>query len=409
MPYKLAYCENRLLGETSSLIFLLSISAHTNFHTARFFISMRVPQFDLTNQIEQIQAEILTAIKNVMSHRQFILGPEVEALEKDLSGYCDARHAVGVSSGTDALLLALMAIDISPGDEIITTPFTFFATAGVIVRLGARPVFVDIESESFNLDAAKVGNAISEKTKAIIPVHLFGRCVSMKPLLRIAKENDLHIVEDAAQALGARTEQGMAGTIGDAGCYSFFPTKNLGAFGDAGMVVTQDEKLFARLKKLRVHGSTEKYKYEEVGGNFRLDTLQAAILQVKLKYLDEWTENRKAHAHTYDSLFESSGISIEKIVPPEIPGENHVFHQYVIRARERDSLRKYLKERDVQTGVYYPLPLHLQPCFQSLGYNQGDFPESEKASNEVLALPMYPELSKEAQEYVVQTILGFYN
>ncbi len=370
---------------------------------------MRVPQFDLTNQVERIQAEIHVAIENVMAHRQFILGPEIEALEKELSDYCGARHAVGVSSGTDALLLALMALNISPGDEIITTPFTFFATAGVIVRLGARPVFVDIEPESFNLDVAKVEEVITEKTKAIIPVHLFGRCVSMEPLLKIAKENDIYIVEDAAQAIGARTDQGIAGAIGDAGCYSFFPTKNLGAFGDAGMVVTQDEKLFNRLKKLRVHGSMEKYVYEEVGGNFRLDTLQAAVLQVKLKYLDEWTTKRRAHALTYDSLLENSGISGDIVAPPEIPGNNHVFHQYVIRARDRDSLRDRLKEKEISTGVYYPLPLHVQPCFRRYGYNRGDFPESERASNEVLALPMFPEITEKAQEYVVQAIRGFYS
>jgi dTDP-4-amino-4,6-dideoxygalactose transaminase len=368
---------------------------------------MRVPLLDLTQQYDQIRDEIHQALEDLMARQQFILGSEVASLEKEMAGYFGVRRAVGVSSGTDALLLALTALGISAGDEVVTTPFTFFATAGVVSRLGARPVFADIEPDTFNIDPAKAEEALTPKTRAILPVHLFGHCASMGPLLKMAKAQGVYLVEDAAQAIGARATQGKAGTIGDAGCFSFFPTKNLGAFGDAGMVVTQNEELGDRLRQLRVHGSTEKYLYEEIGGNFRLDTLQAAVLLVKLKYLDEWTERRRENARTYNALFKESGLSEETIKPPEISA-SHVFHQYVVRARERDVLREFLREREILTGVYYPLSLHLQPCFRDLGYKEGDFPESEKASREVLALPIYPELTRQAQEYVVQTIQEFY-
>ncbi len=369
---------------------------------------MRVPLLDLTQQYDQIRDEIHQVLEDLMARQQFILGPEVASLEKEVAGYCGARCAVGVSSGTDALLLALMALGISPGDEIVTTPFTFFATAGVVARLGARPVFADIEPDTFNIDPAKAEKAITDKTKALIPVHLFGRCASMEPLLEMTEARGFYIVEDAAQAIGAKASQRKAGAIGDVGCFSFFPTKNLGAFGDAGMIVTQDEELGNRLRQMRVHGTAENYLHKEVGGNFRLDTLQAAVLLVKLKYLDEWAARRVENARAYNSLFQEADVSGEDVVTPEIPAESHVFHQYVVRARERDVLREFLRTRDIHTGVYYPLPLHLQPCFRDLGYREGDFPESERASREVLALPIYPELTRQAQEYVVQAIQDFY-
>jgi dTDP-4-amino-4,6-dideoxygalactose transaminase len=369
---------------------------------------MRVQLLDLKEQYKGIRVEIHQAIEDLVVRQEFILGPEVDTFEKQMADYCGVRRAVGVSSGTDALLLALMALDISPGDEVVTTPFTFFATAGVVSRLGAKPVFADIESSTFNIDPAKVEEVVTTKSKAIIPVHVFGRCASMGPLLDLAKEQGLFLVEDAAQAIGATVSNGKAGAIGDAGCFSFFPAKNLGAFGDAGMVVTQDEELGERLRKMRVHGSSEKYRYEMVGGNFRIDTLQAAILSVKLKYLDEWVERRLENARAYNYLFQEAGLLVENIVVPEIPENSHVFHQYVIRAHERDALRAFMGERDISTGVYYPLPLHLQPCFRDLGYKEGDFPESEKACREVLALPIYPELTRQAQEYVVLAIQDFY-
>lgn len=371
-------------------------------------MSMRVPLLDLTEQYKTIQPEIQRVFEDLMSRQQFILGPEVASLENEVATYCGARRAVGVSSGTDALLLALMALGIAPGDEVVTTPFTFFATAGVVSRLGARPVFADIEPDTFNLDPAKAEAALTSKTRAMIPVHLFGRCVSMDPLVELARSRNFFLVEDAAQAIGAKAGHGQAGAIGDIGCFSFFPTKNLGAFGDAGMVITQSEELGERLRQMRVHGSSAKYLYETVGGNFRIDTLQAAVLLVKLKFLDEWTTRRRENARAYQSLFRVSGLAEEEIVTPEIGGKNHVFHQYVVRARDRDALRAFLQKREIFTGVYYPLPLHLQPCFADLGYREGDFPESEKASREVLALPIYPELTRKAQEYVVQSIQDFY-
>ena len=369
---------------------------------------MRVPILDLAVQYKRIRPEIDRAIAAVAERQQFILGPEVGALEENIASFLGAPFAVGVSSGSDALLIALMALGISPGDEVVTTPFTFFATAGAISRLGARPAFADIEVDSFNIDPEKVKSALTAKTKALLPVHLFGRCARMEPLLKLAAENGLSVVEDAAQAIGARGPLGAAGAMADAGCLSFFPTKNLGAFGDAGMVLVKDEKLYRRLRNLRVHGSQAQYTYEALGGNFRIDTLQAAVLLVKLNYLEEWTARRVERARSYHSLLEEAGLATGPIRVPEIPEKEHVFHQYVVRAEKRDELREFLAGREIQTGVYYPLPLHLQPCFAHLGYSEGDFPESERASREVLALPMYPELERSAQEYVVRAISDFY-
>jgi len=369
---------------------------------------MRVPLLDLTEQYQQLKPEIDQALDPLIARQQFTLGPEVASLEKEMSTYCGTRFAIGVSSGTDAILLTLTALGITSGDEVVTTPFTFFATAGVVSRLGAKPVFADIEPDSFNINPEKAKDMITGKTKVILPAHLFGRCASMGLLLELAKDRDISVVEDAAQAIGATVSLGKAGAIGDAGCFSFFPTKNLGAFGDAGMIITKNKELGDRLRKLRVHGEGAQYIHEEVGGNFRLDAIQAAILRVKLNYLDKWGKRRLENARFYNSLFREADLFEKNIVVPETPEGRHVFHQYVIRARKRDALRAYLKEREVQTGVYYPRPLHLQPCFQYLGYREGDFPESEKACHEVLALPIYPELTRKAQEYVVQAIQDFY-
>lgn len=369
---------------------------------------MRVPLLDLTKQFQLIKPEIDSALNTLMGHQQFILGPEVASLEEKMAAYSGTRFAVGVSSGSDALLISLMALGISSGDEVVTSPFTFFATAGVISRLGARPVFADIDPTTFNIDPGKTEDALTAKTKAILPVHLYGRIASMEQLLKLTESKNISLIEDAAQAVGAKSNLGAAGAMGTMGCLSFFPTKNLGAFGDSGMVITNDENLSRRLRNLRMHGSSEQYIYEEIGGNFRLDALQAAVLLVKLKYLDEWTSKRRNNARRYNALFGETNLP-ENITPPETSDDGHSFHQYVIRAKDRDKLRSFLKEREIQTGVYYPLPLHLQPCFKHLGYKEGDFPECERASREVLALPVYPELGEDMQEYVVKTIREFYD
>lgn len=367
----------------------------------------RVPLLDLKTQYATIRAEIREAIDRVCESQYFILGPEVAALEQEVAAFCGVRFAVGVSSGTDALLVALMAVGVGPGDEVITTPYSFFATAGVIVRLGARPVFVDIDPKTFNLDARAVRAKVISRTKAIMPVHLFGRCADMGPILAVAEEYGLSVIEDAAQALGARDGQGRpAGTIGHIGCFSFFPSKNLGAFGDAGMVVTGDEELAERLRVLRVHGGKPKYYHRVVGGNFRLDAIQAAVLRVKLKYLAAWTEARRENAGRYWALFAEMGLSERVLLPEDVPG--HIYNQFVARFPERDRLQAFLKERGVETEVYYPLPLHLQECFRDLGYQLGDFPHAEAAARESLALPVYPELTEAQQRYVVSQISEFY-
>lgn len=369
--------------------------------------AMRVPLLDLKAQYKKLQLEILAALSRVLENQQFILGEEVRALEEEVGAYCGTRFAVGVSSGTDALLAALTALSIGPGDEVITTPFTFFATAGVVARMRARPVFVDIEPDSFNINPKGIERAVGPKTKAIIPVHLFGRCAAMKPLTEIARMKNIAVVEDAAQAIGASSPFGKVGTMGDVACLSFYPSKNLGGFGDGGMVVTQDEGLCERLKRLRTHGSVDNYVHLDVGGNFRLDALQAAVLRVKLRYLDEWTERRREVARRYNALFRETNIAEADVRLP-VADEGHVFNQYVIRAKNRDALQGFLREKDIQSAVYYPVPLHFQPCFKYLGFGKGDFPESERAAQEVLALPIYPEISPEAQEYVVNTIRQFY-
>jgi len=366
-----------------------------------------VPLLDLKAQYSTIRPEINEAIQRVVESQHFILGPDVEGLEREIAAFCNVRSAIGVSSGTDALLAALMAIGIGPGDEVITTTYSFFATAGVIARLGAGPVFVDIDPKSFNLDSGQVAQKITSRTKAIMPVHLFGQCAEMAPIMEIAKDKGIHVIEDAAQAIGARNREGKpAGTIGDIGCFSFFPSKNLGAFGDGGMVVTNDEKLAEIVKVLRVHGGKPKYHHRIVGGNFRLDALQAAVLRVKLKYLTSWTEGRRNNAGRYRLLFEERGLSKYTSVPVDSPG--HIYNQFVVRFPDRDRLQSFLRQKGVETEVYYPVPLHVQECFHSLGYRPGDFPKAETAAREALALPVYPELTEEQKRYVVEKILEFF-
>jgi dTDP-4-amino-4,6-dideoxygalactose transaminase len=368
---------------------------------------MKVPLLDLSAQYAMIRWEIRTAIDRVCESQNFILGPEVSACEREIALFCGADFAVGVSSGTDALLAALMAVGVGPGDEVITVPFSFFATAGVIARLGARPVFADIEADSFNLDPQEIQSKITGRTKAIMPVHLFGRCADMEAISQIAQRHGLAVIEDAAQAIGARDLQGFsAGTIGDIGCFSFFPSKNLGAFGDAGMAVTNNAKLAELLNVLRVHGGKPKYYHKVVGGNFRLDALQAAVLRVKLKYLPLWSEARRQNARRYRELFSHAGLLRHVAVPQDVPG--HIYNQFVIRCAVRNELQGFLRESGIESEIYYPVPLHLQECFADLGYREGQFPRAEAAAREVLALPIYPELSDQQQWYVVDKIAEFY-
>jgi len=375
----------------------------------------KVPFFELTSQFRLIQEEIEAALDDVFKTQQFILGPKVEALEKIIANYCRTQYAIGVASGSDAIFLSLMALGIGPEDEVILPPYTFFATAGSVSRTGATPVFVDIDSDTYNIDPSKIEEKITPKTKAIIPVHLFGQCADMEPLLQIAKTKNLFVVEDAAQALGAEykphpySDGHRAGQLGDIGCFSFYPTKNLGAFGDAGMVVTGNPHWAEKIRLLRVHGSQPKYFHRWIGINSRLDAIQAAILLVKFNHLERWTEERRKRAERYHSLFQDLFSSIHGLQLPTIQYENrHIFHQYVVRVPERDRLRQFLTEEGIGTDIYYPLPLHLQECYSFLKYRRGDFPISEKASEETLALPIYPELTEDQQTIVVERIKAFY-
>lgn len=367
----------------------------------------KVPLLDLRAQYATIRDEVRGVVEQVLESQTFILGPEVDSLEREIAAYTGTSHAIGMSSGTDALLAALMACGVGQGDEVVTTPYSFFATAGVVARLGARAVFVDIDPATFNIDAAAAAQAVSERTRAIIPVHLYGRMADLDPILEVAAEKNIPVIEDAAQAIGSFDEAGRkAGSVGDYGCFSFFPSKNLGAFGDGGCVTTRDADIAERLRMLRVHGSKPKYYHSIVGGNFRLDALQAAVLRVKLKYLDGWTAARRRNADTYRDLFRDAGLDGLVTLPADVPG--HIYNQFVIRAQDRDSLRAHLKEHGIGTEVYYPLPLHMQDCFASWGYSEGDFPEAERAAKETLALPIYPELEPDALSYVVETIASFY-
>lgn len=376
---------------------------------------MKVPFLDLVPQFSSIEEEIKSALNEVFKTQQFILGPQVEALEQTIAQYCQARYAIGVASGSDALLLSLMALGIGPGDEVLLPPFTFFATAGVVSRLGAAPVFVDIDPQTYNIDPYKIEAKITSKTKAIIPVHLYGQCADMDPLLQIAKAKQFFVIEDAAQALGAeywpplRSDAQRAGQIGDLGCFSFFPTKNLGAFGDAGMVVTNNPTWAEKIRILRVHGSQPKYFHKWIGINSRLDAIQAAILFAKFGHLERWTEARQKNAERYRSLLKDLSLSLPGFRLPTIQYKNrHIFHQYVIAVPKRNELRQFLTKEGIGTEIYYPVPLHLQECYSSLDYHPGDFPSSEKAAEETLALPIYPELTEDQQVYVVERINGFY-
>jgi len=363
---------------------------------------MQTPLLDLKAQYAALRDEIHAAIERVVESQQFILGPEVEALEEEVATYSHCRYGVGVSSGTDALLVSLMAIGLQPGDEVITTPYTFFATAGSIARLGARPVFVDIDPQTYNLDPAKLETAITPRTRAIMPVHLFGQMADMDPILVVAERHDLYVIEDAAQAIGAEYKGRRAGSLGHLGCFSFFPSKNLGGFGDGGMVVTNDPDLADRVRLLRGHGARPKYYHKVVGGNFRLDALQAAVLRVKLKHLDAWTAVRQRNAERYRQLFTAAGVDVG--LPCDAGYGRHIYNQFVIRSRRRDALMAHLKAHGVGCEIYYPAPLHLQECFADLGYKVGDFPASEQAAQETLAIPIYPELSEAQQETVVRAV-----
>ena len=357
-----------------------------------------IPLLDLKAQYASIRDEVREAVDRVMDSQHFILGPEVEALEREVAEYCHCGYAVGVSSGTDALLVVLMALDLRPGDEVITSSYSFFATAGAIARLGAIPVFVDIDPATFNIDPARIESAITPKTRAILPVHLFGQMADMDAILRIAAKHNLPVIEDAAQGIGAERSGHRAGSVGDAGCLSFFPSKNLGGAGDGGMVTTNSAELAERVRMLRNHGFKTKYYNELLGGNFRLDALQAAVLRVKLRYLDRWTKARQNNAAQYRHVL-PPGVGL----PTELTGR-HVYNQFVVRHPRRDALIEHLKAQQIGCEVYYPVPLHLQKCFESRGHHSGEFPVSERAAKETLALPIYPELTNEMIRRIARAI-----
>jgi dTDP-4-amino-4,6-dideoxygalactose transaminase len=386
---------------------------------------MQVPLLDLKPQYRPLAAEIQAVIEKVCASQGFILGPAVKELEASVAAYSQCKYGIGVSSGTDALLLALMALEIGPGDEVITCPFTFFATAGTVARAGARPVFCDMDAVSFNLSPATVGTFLTKhcerrggdlinkstggRVKALMPVHLYGQVADMLPLMDLARDYGLRVIEDAAQAIGSEdADHARACSFGDIGCLSFFPTKNLGAFGDAGMCVTNDAALAERMDILRVHGGKPKYYHSFIGGNFRIDEIQAAVLNVKLKHLDVWTAGRQENASFYDAAFAKSKLGDAVQTPRAVAGGRHIYNQYVIRARERDRLRAHMASAGVGSEIYYPIPLHLQKCFEYLGYKAGDFPNSEAAAAETLALPIFPELTDMQLQYVVDTIAAFY-
>lgn len=369
---------------------------------------MQVPLLDLAAQYAPIRDAVVEAVTRVVDTQRFILGPEVEAFEAEAAAYLGARHAIGVSSGTDALLVAMMALDVGPGTEVIVPTYSFFATAGCVSRLGATPVLVDIEPETFNIDVEAVRRAITPRTRAIVPVHLYGQAAEMTPLLTVAREYGLRVIEDAAQALGATYGDRHLGTLGDAGCFSFYPSKNLGAAGDAGLVTVNDDELAARVRKLRVHGAQRTYYHEEVGGNFRLAAIQAAVLRVKLPHLDAWTEARQRNADRYRGLFAERAPGVPVQLPVVQPGRRHIYNQFVIRAERRDALRDHLRANGVGCEIYYPVPFHLQPCFAYLGVPRGALPESERAASDTLALPIYSELTESQQRHVVDVIAAFY-
>ncbi|GIK59995.1 MAG: DegT/DnrJ/EryC1/StrS family aminotransferase [Ignavibacteriota bacterium] len=393
---------------------------------------MKVPLLDLKPQYQSLKKELDDAILRVAESQHFILGPEVEKMEKEFCEYLHCKHAIGVSSGTDALLLALMAIDIKPGDEVIVPTYSFFATAGVVSRLNAIPVFTDIDPVTFNINPDDFKKKITSKTKAVIPVHLYGQSAEMNAIMKIAKEKNIIVIEDAAQAIGTQYKDvrmdsfggKCVGTIGDIGCFSFFPSKNLGGYGDGGLVTTNNDDLAYMLRIKRVHGGEQKYYHKVIGGNFRIDALQAAVLRVKLPHLDKWSEKRRANAEYYNELFIKAGLSEgpgrikfdekNKVLLPKAVYKNisglknyHIYNQYIIRVQNRDEMKKFLTENEIGNEIYYPVPFHLQECFANLNHKAGDFPEAENASNTSLAIPIYPELTKDQQEFVVQKIKEF--
>jgi len=376
---------------------------------------MRVPLLDLKAQYQTIKSELRPVVDEVLESQIFIMGPKVAELEKAVADYSGTAYAVGVSSGTDALLVSLMALGVKADDEVVTTPFTFFSTAGAVARLGARPVFVDIDPVTFNLDPARLDRGITSRTRAIIPVHLFGQCADMDAIREVAARRGVPVIEDAAQSIGAEYKGRRAGALAELGIFSFFPSKNLGGFGDGGMVVMNDKALYDKVRMLRVHGSAVKYYHKFVGGNFRIDAIQAAVLLVKLGYLDGWTKGRQENAAYYDRAIFESGLAAKGLVitPQAIYKERgdahyHIYNQYTLRVKDRDPLRAFLKERGIGTEVYYPVPLHLQECFKELGYREGDFPVSEEAAKTALSLPIFPELTVEQKDYVLDSIRAFY-
>jgi dTDP-4-amino-4,6-dideoxygalactose transaminase len=366
--------------------------------------TVTVPLLDLQAQYRPLRDELLAAITRVCDSQRFIMGPEVEALERELQRALGVSHAITVSSGTDAILVTLMALGIGPGDEVITPTYSFFATAGCIARVGAMPKLVDIDPATYNVDVAQVRAAITPRTKAIIPVHLYGQMADMTALMEVAREHGLPVVEDACQSIGASQHGAQAGTIGVAGCFSFFPSKNLGAFGDAGLVITNDAQLAHELRLLRNHGAEPKYFHKRIGGNFRLDALQAAVLRVKLPHLDGWTEARRANARRYDELFAAAGLAGRIVLPRETQGFRHIFNQYIVGVPGRDRVRAHLTGQGIGTEIYYPVPFHLQECFAYLGHRRGDFPQAEAAADSTIALPIYGELTLEQQQVVVAAI-----
>ncbi|MFW5781774.1 MAG: DegT/DnrJ/EryC1/StrS family aminotransferase [Candidatus Muiribacteriaceae bacterium] len=374
----------------------------------------KIDLLDLKGQYQKIKSEIDSAIQEVLENTNFIMGHQVKDLEQKICDYTGAGYSIACASGSDALLLSLMALDIKKGDEVITTPYTFFATAGAIHRVGAKPVFVDIDSSDCNIDVEKIEEKITDRTKAIIPVHLYGKCADMQRIMQLGQRHGLYIIEDACKAIGAEYrfvtgQSAQAGTMGHTGCFSFFPSKNLGAFGDAGMITTNDKNIAEKLRVLRVHGSKPKYFHKVVGINSRLDTIQAAILLVKLRYLSEWTENRIRVAENYRELFEESSLNnhIEYYDFSDYKNQ-HIYHQYVIQAKNRDELKQYLSQKNIGTAVYYPLPLHIQECFSYLGYSRDDMPVALGKSDTALALPIDPGITEEEQQYIVKTISSFY-
>ena len=368
---------------------------------------MAVPLLDLDAQYRPLRDETIAAMTRVADSQRFIMGPEIDGLERELAAMLGVRHALAVSSGTDALVLALMALDIKAGDEVVTTTYSFFATAGAIVRVGARPVFVDIDPATFNIDAAQAAAAITPRTKAILPVHLFGLSADLDPIMEEAARAGVPVVEDAAQAIGSLYHTRPVGSIGAFGCFSFFPSKNLGAFGDAGLLTANDDRLADRARLLRTHGMQPKYYHHLVGGNFRMDALQAAVLRVKAPHLAGWTAGRQRNAARYRALFRESGLDTAITLPAEPPGRTHIYNQFVIRTADRDGLKRHLDEQGIGNEIYYPVPLHLQPCFADLGYRRGACPHAERAADDSLAIPVYGELSAAQQDTVVSAIGEF--